>query len=153
MIEGGINRLAQTSRARNMADQDRLAQLEAERDRLLSMITYHNGSFYRRSPVPAWFVVVSIAMICAIGISIVAGILTGQIPASLVLFLIVGLPLLAYILTRKITVFGTTLLMGEILSLFLGVVTPVGRPVGETEARQRLADCEAQIAKLKGARS
>ena len=30
-----------------MVDQNELAQLEAERDRLLSMIAYHNGPFYR----------------------------------------------------------------------------------------------------------
>jgi hypothetical protein len=83
-----------------MAGPDELAQLEAERDRLLSMIDYHNGPFYHRIQ-----------------------------PRSR----------------------GTTL--GEILALFLGVVTTVGgRPVGETEAHQRLADCEAQIMKLKEGR-
>jgi hypothetical protein len=66
----------------NMADQNELAQLEAERDRLLSMIAYQNGPFYRMSVkfrVPARFVVVAIAIIFVIAASIVAGILAGQI--------------------------------------------------------------------------
>jgi hypothetical protein len=133
-----------------MAGRDELAQLEAERDRLLSMIAYHNRPLLRvpaLSPAPAWFVVVAIAGICGIGVTILAGVFAGQISASSLLFLVVGGPLLAYISTRKITVFGTTLFMGEILALFF--LVPVGRPVGESEARQRLADCEARIMELK----
>jgi hypothetical protein len=132
-----------------MASQDELAQLEAERDRLLSMIAYHNRSLFRMpagSPAPAWFVVVAVAGICGIGVTILAGVFAGQISASSLLFLVVGLPLLAYILTRKITVFGTSLFMGEILTLFLGGSGP---PAGESQARQRLADCEARIMELK----
>jgi hypothetical protein len=140
----------------NMADQDELAQLEAERDRLQSMIAYHNGPFYRappRSRAPAWFVVVAIAIICGIGVSIVAGIFAGQIYASGVLFLVVGFLLLAYISTRKIMVFGTTLFVGEMLALLGGGSTAsVRRPAGELEAHQRLADCEARIMKLKEGR-
>jgi hypothetical protein len=144
------------NRGHKYGRQDELAQLEAERDRLLSMIAYHNGPFYRTrqpgSPAQAWFVVVAIAIICGIGVSVVAGVFAGQISGSAILFLVVGLPLLAYISTRKITVFGTTLFMGEILALFLGAITPVGGPAGEPEVRQRLADCEARIMKLKEGR-
>jgi hypothetical protein len=139
-----------------MAGQDELAQLEAERDRLVSMIAYHNGPFYRIPRgfrAPAWFVAVAIAIICGIGVSIVAGILAGQSSVSGVLFLVVGLPLLAYISMRRITVFGTPLFVGEILALFGGsVAAPIGRPAGEPQARQRLADCEARILKLKEGR-
>jgi hypothetical protein len=116
-----------------MAGQDELAQLEAQRDRLESMIAYHNGPFYRASPVraPAWFVVAAIAITCGIGILIVAGISAGQISAPGLLFLIVGLSLLAYI------------------SFEGNLADP---PAGEPEAHQRLADCEAQIKKLKEGR-
>jgi hypothetical protein len=142
---------------RNMAGQDELAQVEAERVRLLSMITYHNGPCYRAPRgfrARAWFVVVAIAITCGIGVSIVAGIFAGQISASGVLFLVVGLLLLAYISTRRITVFDTPFFVGEILALFGGsIAAPVGQqPVGEIEARQRLADCEARIVKLKEGR-
>jgi hypothetical protein len=129
-----------------MADQNELAQLEAERDRLLSMIAYHNGPSYRTSlgsPAPTWLVVGAIAIICLIGVVVVAGVFAGQISASAILFLVVAFPLLAYISTRKITVFGTTLFIGEILAL------SVERPAGGPEVRQRLADCEARIVKLK----
>jgi hypothetical protein len=135
----------------NMTDQDELAQLEAERDRLLSMIAYQNGPFYRTSlkfRALAWFVVVTIAIIC--GALIVAGLLAGQISASSLVFSVVGLALLAYILTRRITVFGRPLLAGEIhVPLGDGVVV---RPPGEREAHQRLAECEARIMKLKEGR-
>jgi hypothetical protein len=131
-----------------MAGQDELAQLEAERDRLLSMIAYHNRPFLQPGPrAPAWFVVIAVAIICGIGVSIVAGIFAGQISASGVLFLVVGLPLLAYILARKITVFGITFRVGDTLTGW-----PTGQPAGEPQARQRLADCEARIMKLKEGR-
>jgi hypothetical protein len=82
----------------DMTGQDELAQLEMERDRLLSMITYHNDRSYRPRRgfrAPKWFVAVAIAIICGIGILIVAGILAGQISVPGVLFLVVGLALLA----------------------------------------------------------
>jgi VIT1/CCC1 family predicted Fe2+/Mn2+ transporter len=134
----------------NMADQDELAQLEAERERLLSMIAYQNGPFYRISlkfRTPAGFVVVAIAIIFVIAALIMAGILAGQISASGPVFSVVGLALLAYILTRGTTVIGSSFFAGEILvPLGDGIVT---RPPGEAEAHQRLAECEARIIKLK----
>jgi hypothetical protein len=135
-----------------MAGPDELAQLEAERDRLLSMIAYHNPPLpgFR---APAWFVVVALAIICGIGISLVAAVFAGQISTSTLLFLVVGLPVLAYISTRKITMFGTTLSTGEIFALLSGEFGPAGQPAGEPQARQRLADCEARIMKLKEGRS
>ena len=132
-----------------MADQNQLAELEAERDRLLSMIAYHN----RPIQTPAWFPVIMIAGFCCLGVTILAGIFAGQISASAILFLVVALPLLAYIFSRKITALGNTVLVGEIFALFAGVITPVGQPAGEPQVRQRLADCEARIMKLKEDRS
>ena len=119
-----------------MVDQNELAHLEAERDRLLSMIAYHNGPFYRMSSMlqtPAWFAVIAAIIICAIGIAMVAGLFAGQISSSDFLFLVVGLPLLTYILSRLTTGFR--------------------EPAGEPQIRQRLADCEARIMKLKEGRS
>jgi hypothetical protein len=49
-----------------MVDRDELAQLEAERDRLQSMIAYHNGPFYRMFSLPrtpAWFGAAAVASI------------------------------------------------------------------------------------------
>jgi len=120
--------------------------------------------------------VVAIAIIFGLGLSIVAGIFAGQISASgilfVVLFMVVGLPLLAYILTRKITVFGTALFVsqfvgailalillfggefeGAILALFGGGFAAPGWSAEEAEVRQRLADCEARIMELKEGRS
>jgi hypothetical protein len=133
------------------ADQDELAQLEAERDRLLSMIAYQNGPFYRMSlkfRTLAGFVVV--AIIFVIAALIVAGPLAGQISSSGRVFSVVGLALLAYILTRRITVSSSSLFAGEIVVPFGdGVIVPVP---GQREAHQRLSECEARIMKLKEGR-
>jgi hypothetical protein len=135
----------------NTADQDELAQLEAERDRLLSMIAYQNGPFYRISlkfRMLAWFVVVAVAIIFVIAALIVAG--AGQISASGLVFSVVGLAPLAYILARRMTVFDSPFFAGEIL-IPSGDGSVVRRP-GEREAHQRLAECEARIVKLKDGR-
>jgi ABC-type multidrug transport system fused ATPase/permease subunit len=134
----------------NMADQDELAQLEAERDRLLSMIAYQNGPFYRVSlkfRMLAWFGVLAVAIIFVIA-GLVAS--AGQISASGLVFSVVGLALLAYILPRRMTVFDSPFFAGEILIPF-GDGNVVRRP-GEREAHQRLAECEARIVKLKDGR-
>jgi hypothetical protein len=130
-----------------MTGQDELAQLEAERDRLLSMMAYHNRQVFQvpfqvpGPPVWTWFV--AAAVICGIGVSIVAGVFARQI-AAIFIFLLVGLPLLAYI---KVKVFGIRISLLEIMTL-----TPPSESAGEPETRQRLADCEARIMKLKEGR-
>jgi hypothetical protein len=138
----------------DVAGQDELAQLEAERDRLLSMIAYQNGPFYQISlkyRTLACSVAVAIAIIFVVGALIVAGFPARQISASGLVFSVVGVGLLAYILTRRITVSGSSFLAGEILVPFgdnIGVMTPPG----ECEAHQRLAECEARIVTLKDGR-
>ena len=142
-----------------MTGQDELAQLEAERDRLLSMIAYHNGPFYpMRSArarqgssgpqAPAWFSVAGIAIVCGLGVLIVAGGFAGQIPVSFAVFVVVGLPLLAYVFTQKVTVFGIPFRVGSLLALGSSE-----QLAGEPEALQRLADCEERIMNLKEGRS
>jgi hypothetical protein len=138
-----------------MAVQDELAQLEIERDRLLSMIDYHNSQLHRTSrgfQAPQWFVALAIASICGIGVLMVAGMLAGQISVSLVVGLAVGLLLMAYISVQRITVFGTPMVVGDILALFASGAAPIGPPVGEREAHHSLAHCEARIVKLKESR-
>ena len=133
-----------------MIDQNELAQLEAERDRLRSMIAYQNGPFYRTSlkyRTLACSVVVAIAIIFVVAALIMAGFPARQISAPGLVFSVVGVGLLTYILTRRITVSASSFLAGEI-------VIPLrdGIPPGEPEAHQRLAECEARIMKLKEAR-
>jgi hypothetical protein len=133
-----------------MAGQDELAQLETERDQLLSMIAYHDHPMLQTPSwfqIPQWFRYVAVGMICGIGALIVAGIFAGQIAPSGLVYTVVFLGLAAYILTRKITVFGITFRVWDTL---LG--WPTGQPAGEPEARQRLTDCEARIMKLKEGR-
>ena len=90
-----------------MNEQEELAQLETERDRILSKIAYYRSPNYqgiagRRSMGP-------------------------------------------------IVLFGFRFYLTDLIgALFL---SPIGPPAGEPEALQRLADCEAQIVKLKTAGS
>jgi hypothetical protein len=113
----------------NLADRDQLAQLEAERDRLQSMIAYHERPFLPPGRAPAWFIASAAAIICALGVSMVVAVWAGQISSSDFLLLVVGLPLLTYILSR--------------------VAMKIKPTVGEFQTRQYLADCEARIMKLK----
>lgn len=121
-----------------MAEHDELAQLEAERARLLSMIAYQNR------PISPWLRTTAIGVLCGIAIFIVVAIAYGQNSVSDLILFIVVVGLSGYILTRKITVFGTTIPMIAVITL-----SPLGPPAGELETRQRLADCEARITKFK----
>jgi hypothetical protein len=122
-----------------MVDQNELAKLVAERDRLLAMIAYHDGPFYRpfrrmssAPQKPTWFFVIAAIIICAVGIAMVAAVYAGQISTSEFLFLVVGLPLLTYIMSR--------------------LTTGLNEPAGEPQIRQRLSECETRIMKLKEGR-
>jgi hypothetical protein len=133
-----------------MTGMEELAQLEAERDRLISMIAYHDRPVLQTPPwfqIPQWSRLVAVGMICGIGVLIVAGIFAGQIALSGLVFSVVFLGLAAYILTRKVTAFGITFRVGDTLTGW-----PTGQPAGEPEARHRLADCEARIMRLKEGR-
>jgi hypothetical protein len=142
-----------------MADRDELALLEAERDQLLSMIAHHERSKFRMDfQAPTWFVGVAIGIVFGIGVLIVAGIFAGQIAASFVVLPIVFLVVAAYILSRKISVFGTSMRVGDILGFltsipvgdmgFLSPAATIQKP-GEPQIRQRLADCDGRITELK----
>ena len=130
-----------------MANQDELAQLETERDRLQSMIAYHSGSSSRRPrqfQTPSWFLAVAVVLTCGIAASLIAAVFADQLSPWGLIALLAGLTLLAYISSRRVTLFGVTFFVGEVFSGY-----PVGQPVGENEARERLAKCEAEIVKLR----
>jgi hypothetical protein len=120
-----------------MAGQDELARLEAERDRLLSMIAYHTR------PKSPWLVAAVVILVCGVAGLVVAsvGSVTGRI------FTVVIFALSAYILARRITVFGIPARIFEIVTL------TGSQTAGEPEIRQRLAECQAKILKLKEGRT
>ena len=122
-----------------MAIPDQLAELEAERDRWLSMIAYHKRA---RFGVEPWFNSVVIAMLCGI-VALAVTYFSGQIALSHLIFVVLFLVVAAYIYTRKVTLFGITMRVAEIGDLLVP---------GGPEAHRRLADCEAQIMKLKESR-
>jgi hypothetical protein len=72
--------------------------------------------------------------------------LAGQIDPSLVIFLIVFLGLTAYISTRKINAFGTSMRIFDLLSYLVLIANPTP---GAPELRDRLSNCEARIMQLK----
>jgi hypothetical protein len=134
---------------------DELAELEAERGRLRSMIAYHARpalDFPQLPQLPPWSRFILVGIACSIGALIGAGVLAGQISLSFVVFSVVFLALAAYILPLKFSAFGTPVRVVDLLG-FLGTFPPQLATPGEPEARQRLSDCEAQIMKLKERRS
>jgi hypothetical protein len=123
-----------------MAAQDELAHLEAERDRLRSMIAYHNATRRRLSPFPF----VGIGVVLAVVVLVATRLFFGEIAIFEAILVVVFLGLSAYILTRKITLFGITTSVSD-----LHIALEPGAP----EAHRHLAECEARILKLKDSRS
>ena len=129
-----------------MSDQDELANLEAERDRLRSLLAYYERPDIGFPELPVWFCYVLIGIAGVIAAVVAAEMLAGQIDPSLVIFSVVFLVLTAYISTRKINAFGTSIRVFDLLS-FLTLTTLPGPRA--PELRQRLSSCESRIMELK----
>jgi hypothetical protein len=129
-----------------MSDQDELANLEAERDRLRTLIAYYERPDIGFPELPAWFSHVLIGIAGVVAVLVAAGMLAGEIDPTLVIFSVVFLALTAYISTRKINAFGRSVRVIDLLS-FLALTTLPGP--GATELRQRLSSCESRIMELR----
>jgi hypothetical protein len=125
---------------------DELADLEAERDRLRSLIALYERPDIGFPELPAWFRNVLVGAAGIIAVLVAAGMLAGQIDPTLVIFAVVFLTLTAYISTRKINAFGTSMRVFDLLG-FLTLTTLPGPKAGEL--RQRLSNCESRITELK----
>ena len=129
-----------------MTDRDELANLEAERDRLRTMIALYEHPDIGFPELPPWLRHVLLGAGCGIALLVAIWMLEGQIDPWLVIFLIVFLSLTAYISIRKINAFGTSMRVFDLLS-FLTLTTLPGPKAGEL--RQRLSNCEARIMQLR----
>ena len=136
-----------------MSHQNELDKLEAVRARLQSMIDYHNPTVDYRNPststtIPLWVVGLCAGMLSLLGWIFVSGVIAGEYSLLNVVALTIVLALMALIGMRKITVFGIPITVFELIFL-----VPGGQTAGEPQIRQRLADCETKIKKLKERRS
>src|SRR5215813_373313 len=129
-----------------MTDQDELADLEAERDRLRSLIALYERPDIGFPELPAWFCYVLLGIASVIAVLVGAGMLAGQIDPLLVIFAVVFLSLTAYISTRKINAFGKSMRVFDLLSFVTLTMLPGPRA---PELRQRLSNCESRIMELK----
>lgn len=129
-----------------MADRDELAELEAERDRLRTMIAYYEHPDIGFPELPPWFRNVLTGIACGVAALVAVGMLAGQIDPSLVIFLVVFLALTAYISTRKINAFGASVRVFDLLSYLALKAAPTP---GAPELRDRLSNCENRIMQLK----
>ena len=129
-----------------MTDQDELAELEAERDRLRSMIDYYERPEIGFPELPLWFRYFLLGAACVIAVWVAVGMLAGEIDPSLVIFSVVFLGLTAYISTRKINAFGTSMRIFDLLSHLALTASPTP---GADELRDRLLNCEARIMQLR----
>jgi hypothetical protein len=128
---------------------DELAGLEAERDRLRSLIAYYERPDIGFPDLPAWFCYVLLGIAGIIAVLVAAAMLAGQIDPTLVIFSVVFLVLTAYISTRKINAFGTSMRVFDLLSYV--TLTTLPGP-GAPELRRRLSSCETRITELKNRR-
>ena len=129
-----------------MTDRDELADLEAERDRLRSLIAYYERPDIGFPQLPVWFRYVLLGILCVIGVLVAAGMLAGEVDPSLVIFSVVFLSLTAYISTRKINAFGTSMRVFDLLSFVTLTTLPGPRA---PELRERLSNCESKIMELR----
>jgi hypothetical protein len=129
-----------------MSQQNELNQLEEERIRLQSMVDHHNPP--RLVPLWVWACVLLAGFAILLGRVLISGLMAGEYTLSSVAAWSAILGLLAYLVTRPITFWGVeTTFFEVVLGLLSGF--PSGRPAGEPQIRQRLADCETRIKKLK----
>lgn len=136
----------QSAEAKSMTDRDELSDLEAERDRLRSLLAYYERPDIGFPELPIWFRYVLIGIASIVAVSVAVGMLAGQIDPTMVIFSVVFLSLTAYISMRKINAFGTSMRVFDLLS-YLALTT--SRTPGEPELRQRLSNCESKIMQLK----
>jgi hypothetical protein len=129
-----------------MTDRDELADLEAERDRLKTLIAYYERPDIGFPELPVWFRYVLLGIVCLTATYVAVRMLAGQIDPSLVIFLVVFLLLTAYIFTRKINAFGTTMRVFDLLSHMALIASPTP---GAGELRDRLSNCERKIMQLR----
>jgi hypothetical protein len=129
-----------------MTDEDELAELEAERDRLRSMIALYEHPDIGFPELPLWLRRVLMGAACGVAALVAIWMLARQIDPSLVIFLIVFLVLTAYISTRKINAFGTSVRVFDLLSYLALTASPAP---GAPELRQRLSNCESKIMQLR----
>ena len=132
-----------------MTDRDELIDLEAERDRLRTMIALYEHPDIGFPELPPWLRRVLMGAGCGVAALVAAWMLAGQIDPRLVIFLVVFLSLTAYISTRKINAFGTSVRIFDLLSYLALTASPTP---GAGELRDRLSNCEARIMQLKEGR-
>jgi hypothetical protein len=129
-----------------MSDEDELAELEAERDRLRSMIALYEHPDIGFPELPSWLRRVLMGASCGVAALVAVWMLAGQIDPLQVIFLVVFLVLTAYISTRKINAFGTSVRVFDLLSYLALTASPTP---GAGELRDRLSNCEARIMQLR----
>src|ERR1700739_1682718 len=129
-----------------MTDRDELADLEAERDRLRTMIALYEHPDIGFRELPLWLRYVLRGAGCGAAALVAIWMLAGQIDPLLVIFLVVFLVLTAYISTRKINAFGTSVRVFDLLSYLALIASPAP---GAGELRGRLSNCEARIMQLR----
>jgi hypothetical protein len=133
-------------RVPDMIDSDELADLEAERDRLRSLIALYEQPDIGFPSLPTWFGYVLLGIASVTAVLVGAGMLAGEIDPTPVIFAVVFLTLTAYISTRKINAFGKSMRVFDLLSFATLTTLPGPRA---PELRQRLSTCESRIVELK----
>src|ERR1700758_3423964 len=121
------------SNRRQNGNDDELGRLEAWRDYLLAKLDSEERA--RTTPMwttPMWLRIVMLGMIAALGIVLLAGVLSDQMAAAFVIWTVLIGAVLMFVLSREVRLFGSRLLVGEFVGLILQGIhgdPPIG-PIG-----------------------
>ena len=128
-----------------------LARLERWRDFLEGKIASEGHEW----TMPPLVRIIMLGLIGGFGLFVLAGMLSGQIAISFVVWMVALGGLLLFVCNREVHLFGTRFLVGDIVGLILLGMS--GHPgiglIGKPDLREQLAECEAEISKLRERRS
>jgi hypothetical protein len=132
---------------------DEIARLKAWRDFLLAKIAAEER--VRTVTVPTSLRILMLGLIAIVGAILFAGVFSGQIAASFVVWTVaIGGPLM-FVLSREVRLFGSRFFVGEFVGLIMQGLhgdLPLGR-IGRADLHDQLAQCEAEISRLRERRS
>jgi hypothetical protein len=134
------------SSSRASGNDNQVARLERWRDFLLAKIDAEE----RPRTLPTWLRTVVLALIPALGMLLFAGILSAQVAITSVVWMFVISGLLMFVLSREVQLFGIRFLVGDVVaSIFQGMSGPPVGLIGTPDLREQLAQCEAELSKLR----
>jgi hypothetical protein len=128
-------------------DDSELARVERWRDFLTAKISSEECAW----TMPPSVRIIVFGLIAGFGLLVLAGVLSGQIASSFVVWTVAVGSLLLFVFNREVRLFGTRFPVGEAVILIMQGILGDPSPwlIGRPDWREQLAECEAEISKLR----